>query len=49
MWGWTYWSIEKTKQLLRYSPQHNFPQFYEALKRGDEAYYPYANLPWWGI
>lgn len=49
MWGWTYWSIEKAKQLLGYAPQHNFPQFYEALQRGDEVYYPYANLPWWGV
>jgi UDP-glucose 4-epimerase len=49
MWGWTYWSVEKAKQLLGYSPQHNFTQFYKALKRGDEAYYPYANLPWWGV
>jgi nucleoside-diphosphate-sugar epimerase len=49
MWGFTYWSIEKAKQILGYAPQYNFPQFYEALKHGNEAYYPYANLPWWGI
>jgi UDP-glucose 4-epimerase len=49
MWGFTYWSIDKAKQILGYSPKYNFPQFYEALKQGDEAYYPYANLPWWGI
>jgi nucleoside-diphosphate-sugar epimerase len=49
MWGWTYWSIEKANQLLGYMPQYNFPQFYEALERGDETYYPYANLPWWGV
>jgi UDP-glucose 4-epimerase len=49
MWGFTYWSIDKAKQLLGYAPKYNFPEFYEALKHGDEAYYPYANLPWWGV
>ena len=49
MWGFTYWSIEKAKQILGYAPQYSFPQFYEALKQDNEAYYPYANLPWWGV
>lgn len=49
MWGFTYWSIEKASQILGYNPQYNFPQFCEALKQGNEAYYPYANLPWWGV
>lgn len=40
MWGFTYWSIDKAKQVLEYAPQYNFPEFYEALKQGDEAYYP---------
>ncbi len=48
MWGFTYWSIEKAKQELGYQPEHNFPEFYAALKEGDEGYYPFANLPWWG-
>ena len=49
MWGFTYWSIDKAKRLLGYAPHHNFAQFYEALQQGNEAYYPYANLPWWGV
>jgi nucleoside-diphosphate-sugar epimerase len=49
MWGFTYWSIDKAKQMLGYAPKYNFPQFYEALENGNQAYYPYANLPWWGV
>jgi nucleoside-diphosphate-sugar epimerase len=49
MWGFTYWSIEKAKSVLGYRPRYNFPQFFEALKRGDRSHYPYANLPWWGV
>jgi nucleoside-diphosphate-sugar epimerase len=49
MWGYTYWSIDKAQQKLGYEPKYNFPQFYEALKKGNEAHYPYANLPWWGV
>ena len=49
MWGFTYWSIDKARQILGYAPQHNFRQFYEAVEEGNEAYYPYADLPWWGF
>ena len=49
MWGFTYWSIEKAKRVLEYSPRYNFPEFFEALQRGDRAHYPYANLAWWGV
>jgi UDP-glucose 4-epimerase len=49
MWGFTYWSIDKAKRVLGYTPHHNFPDFYNALKAGNEAYYPYANIPWWGV
>ena len=49
MWGYVYWSIDKAKQVLGYEPKYNFPQFYEALKKDDQAHYPYANLPWWGV
>lgn len=48
MWGFTYWSIEKAKRELRYQPEHNFSAFFTALQKGDEAYYPFADLPWWG-
>jgi nucleoside-diphosphate-sugar epimerase len=49
MWGSTYWSIDKAKQMLRYAPRYNFPQFQAALQQGNDAYYPYVNLPWWGV
>ena len=49
MWGFIYWSIEKAKRVLGYRPRHNFPEFFEALKRGDRSHYPYADLPWWGV
>jgi nucleoside-diphosphate-sugar epimerase len=49
MWGFIYWSIEKAKRVLGYSPRYNFPEFFEALKRGDSSHYPYADLPWWGV
>src|SRR5215217_4728466 len=49
MWGFTYWSVEKAKRALGYRPRYNFPEFFEALKRGDRTHYPYANLPWWGV
>jgi nucleoside-diphosphate-sugar epimerase len=48
MWGFTYWSIEKAKRVLGYRSRYNFPEFFEALKRGDRSHYPYADLPWWG-
>jgi hypothetical protein len=34
MWGFTYWSIAKAKRVLGYAPLYNFPEFFEALKRG---------------
>src|SRR5919202_6087535 len=49
LWGFTYWSIEKAKRVLGYMPQYNFPEFFDALKRGDRSHYPYADLPWWGV
>ena len=48
-WGFTYWSTEKAERTLGYKPRYNFPEFFAALKEGDRAHYPYADLPWWGI
>lgn len=45
MWGYTYWSSDRAKQVLGYKPKHNFPQFFEALKEGNEAHYPHADFP----
>lgn len=49
MWGRTYWSIEKARNELGYSPQYNFGDYLQALKKDDHDYYPFANLPWWGV
>ena len=48
-WGFTYWSSEKAGRVLGYDSRYNFPEFFEALKRGDPSHYPYADLPWWGV
>ena len=48
LWGHTFWSVDKAKAELGYRPQYNFPEFYAALKAGNEAHYPFANLPRWG-
>ena len=48
MWGFTYWSIAKAGRALGYGPRYNFPEFFAALKEGNRAHYPYADLPWWG-
>lgn len=48
-WGFAYWSSEKAGRVLGYAPRYNFPEFFEALSRGDRDYYPYENLPWWGV
>ncbi|UBV44478.1 hypothetical protein LAJ19_16975 (plasmid) [Deinococcus taeanensis] len=49
MWGFTFWSVEEAKAELGYQPRYNFPQFYAALKAGNDGHYPFANLPWWGM
>lgn len=49
MWGHVYWSIEKAKRELGYRPAYNFSEFYGALRAGNEAHYPFADLPWWGV
>ncbi|AFZ69645.1 NAD-dependent epimerase/dehydratase family protein [Deinococcus peraridilitoris] len=49
LWGQVYWSVEKARHILGYQPRYNFPEFYAALKAGNDAHYPYANLPWWGV
>ena len=49
MWGFTYWSVEKAARGLGYAPRYNFPEFFEALRKGDRSHYPFADLPWWGV
>ncbi|MCP8615654.1 NAD-dependent epimerase/dehydratase family protein [Salirhabdus salicampi] len=49
MWGTTYWSIQKAAEKLNFHPQYNFDGFLQALKEDDRDYYPFANLPWWGV
>lgn len=49
VWGWAVWPVEKAKRLLGYRPAYGFGEFLEALRAGDTGYYPFANLPWWGV
>jgi UDP-glucose 4-epimerase len=49
LWGRVYWPIQKAKQEFGYSPKYNFDGYLEALKEDDRDYYPFADLPWWGI
>lgn len=49
VWGWAVWSIEKAKRLLGYQPQHNFPEFLDALRANDPTQYPFAGFPRWGV
>jgi nucleoside-diphosphate-sugar epimerase len=49
IWGWALWRVEKAKRVLGYEPRHGFAEFLEAFRAGDEAYYPFAGLPQWGV
>jgi UDP-glucose 4-epimerase len=49
VWGRTIWPIAKAKRMLDYQPQYNFIGFLRALAAGDTAYYPFADLSWWGV
>ncbi len=49
MWGRTIWQVDRAKRVLGYQPHLNFDRFLQALEGGDTAYYPYAELPWWGV
>jgi UDP-glucose 4-epimerase len=49
MWGHTYWPIEKAKKGLGFSPNYNFEGYLQALKEEKRDYYPFADLPWWGV
>jgi nucleoside-diphosphate-sugar epimerase len=49
MWGRNYWPIQKAKRELGYAPQYNFDGYLQALKDNNGDYYPFADLPWWGV
>lgn len=49
IWGRAIWAPEKAKKLLGYRPRYNFGEFLGALREGNTAHYPYANLPHWGV
>jgi UDP-glucose 4-epimerase len=49
VWGATIWRSEKAKQLLGWQPKHGFGEFLDAYRRGDTGYYPFAELPQWGV
>lgn len=48
VWGRVLYPVDKARNELGYAPQHDFSTFLEAWRRGDSAYYPYADEPWWG-
>lgn len=49
IWGNTYWPIGKATRILGFNPRYNFDGYLNALKDNNQDYYPYADLPWWGI
>jgi hypothetical protein len=49
LWGRLIGPIDKAKRVLGYQPGHNFGEFLTALEARDTGYYPFANLPWWGV
>ncbi len=49
IWGELIWPVDKARQELGYQPGYSFTTFLQALKEGDRSYYPFANLPWWGV
>lgn len=49
IWGELIWPVEKATQALGYRPAYNFSGFLQALREENRSYYPFANLPWWGV
>jgi nucleoside-diphosphate-sugar epimerase len=49
IWGDLIWPPTKAQRVLGYRPQYDFGAFLAALRRGDRAHYPFAELPWWGV
>ena len=49
VWGATIWRSEKARRELGWTPRHGFGEFLTAYRRGDEAYYPWAGRPQWGV
>jgi UDP-glucose 4-epimerase len=49
IWPDLYWPIEKAKEGLGYRPKYNFDGYLRALKENRPEYYPYRDLPWWGV
>ena len=49
IWSKLIWPPDKAKRVLGYRPRYNFTEFVEALRAGNTAHYPFANLPHWGV
>jgi nucleoside-diphosphate-sugar epimerase len=49
VWGATIWRSARARRLLGWEPEHGFGEFLDAYRRGDRGYYPFADLPQWGI
>jgi UDP-glucose 4-epimerase len=49
IWGRLMWPPDKAKRVLGYRPQFTFTEFLVALQNDDRSYYPFAELPHWGL
>ena len=49
VWGATVWPVEKAKRELGYAPRYGFGEFLSAFRAGNDAHYPFAGLPQWGV
>jgi hypothetical protein len=43
------WPPDRAKRVLGYRPQFTFTEFLVALQNDDRSYYPFAELPHWGL
>jgi nucleoside-diphosphate-sugar epimerase len=49
VWGRRIYPVDHAREVLGYQPQYGFESFLNALRRGDESHYPYADDEWWGV
>jgi UDP-glucose 4-epimerase len=49
IWGRLLWPPDRAKRMLGYRPQFSFAEFLVALRNDDRDFYPFADLPHWGV
>lgn len=49
IWGSLIWPPDRAKRALGYRPRFSFTEFLVALQNDDGSYYPFAELPHWGL